>query len=167
MKFLKEICIDPEVECKEYKVKRTARAILMNDNNEIALLHATNGDWYELVGGKLEENDTHEKALKRECLEEVGAKIEILDEVGVVIEFRNTFKTIKINHCYCAKILGKLGQQSLTESENEYGIVLEFHTIENAIALIKSTKPFGENEMVGKYMLASEIIFLEEYLNRE
>ncbi|MCL2850801.1 MAG: NUDIX hydrolase [Firmicutes bacterium] len=166
MKLLKEICQDPQVKCDKYGIRKTARAILLNDKNEILLLHARNGNWYELIGGGIDDGETLEQALHRECLEEAGAKIKVLGEVGVTLEFRNTQQRLKINHCYVAKILGELGATNMTDEEIRDDFVLEFHSLDKAIELLKSAKPFGEQELLGKFMIASELAFLEEYKKR-
>lgn len=54
-------------------------AILIKDN-KVAAFKRKFGKfkgYYEFVGGKIEPNETHETALKRECLEECAIEIDI------------------------------------------------------------------------------------------
>ena len=62
-----------EEELKEYWVRKTARAIVFDEQNFVALIHATKNFYYKLPGGGIETGETKEDALKRECLEEIGA----------------------------------------------------------------------------------------------
>jgi len=163
MKLLKEIYVDTDVKCDKYEIRKTARAILLNDKNEILLMHARNGNWYELIGGGIDDGEALDQALHRECLEEAGAKIRVLGEVGVTLEFRNTQQRLKINHCFVAKIIGELGTTNMTDEEIRDDFILEFHSLDKAIELVKNAKPFGEQELLGKFMNASELAFLEEY----
>ena len=71
---------------KPYFLRKAARAIVFNDNNEIAFQFASKHKYYKLPGGGLEKGETIEEALEREVLEESGCEINILDEVGVIIE---------------------------------------------------------------------------------
>lgn len=51
-------------------------ALVFNNKNELLLIHRKNTKWfsncYGLVGGKVEENESVAKALKREVFEEIG-----------------------------------------------------------------------------------------------
>lgn len=63
------------------KIKRTAGMILINSKNEVLLQLRDNKPGilfpgcYSLFGGKIEESETKEIALKREIEEEIGVKL--------------------------------------------------------------------------------------------
>jgi 8-oxo-dGTP diphosphatase len=57
-------------------------AIIERDRRYL-LAHRTEIDWWNLVGGGLEYDETIEQGLDREVREEVGAQIEIVRLVGV------------------------------------------------------------------------------------
>lgn len=64
------------MKCEKYELRKTTRGIVFNENNEIAVLNATKVGWYVLPGGRVEGADiSTEEALRRECLEEIGAQI--------------------------------------------------------------------------------------------
>ena len=163
MKFLKEICHDPDIICEFYKFKKTARAILFNSENKIALQHAINRNWHELPGGRLESRENLITGLKRECCEEVGAEIDVVDTVGMTLEIRNTDQVVKLNHCFVANIVGNLAGRELTDEEIEDGLVLEFHTLEEAIELLSNDAP---DTPTGRCHIESELAFLIEYKNK-
>ena len=57
-------------------------AIIERDGRYL-LAHRTDIDWWNLVGGGLEYDETIEQGLDREVREEIGAQIEIVRLVGV------------------------------------------------------------------------------------
>jgi ADP-ribose pyrophosphatase YjhB (NUDIX family) len=60
----------------------SVRAIVLNENC-VLVMNNSNGT-HIIPGGRLEEGETHEEALKRELLEEAGAEIKIINHVGFV-----------------------------------------------------------------------------------
>ena len=78
--------------------RNVARAILLNENNEVCLLKI-NGyddfglrDYYETPGGGVDENETYEEALVRELDEEVGVKSNIIMFLGEVVDYYNSLR---------------------------------------------------------------------------
>ena len=165
MKLLKEICNDPHIKCDSYKVRKAARAIVINTKNEIAILNVTNHTYYKIAGGGIEFGEDIEKALRREVMEEVGAEIEILDELGLIIEWKNSHQTQQISYCFVAKTKGEIGKPQFTEKELQDGFAIEWHSLEKAIKLLENSSPQGnENvEYTGKYMVERDLTFLLEY----
>lgn len=67
-----------EEEVKTYQVREAARAIVLDENNMIALLHVSRDGYYKLPGGGIEDSEDPVDALKRECREEIGCEIEVI-----------------------------------------------------------------------------------------
>src|SRR4051812_38734757 len=60
----------------------TVKAIIINDKGEVLLFSSG------LPGGGVEDDETNEAALARECMEEIGAVVEINRLIGIVIQYR-------------------------------------------------------------------------------
>lgn len=58
---------------------RTSAIIYNKDKTKILLFKSSNRDFYMLLGGKVNELESSEDALKREVQEETGLKINIID----------------------------------------------------------------------------------------
>ena len=57
----------------ENKFRKAVRAVVFDDENKVALINVLNRSYYKLPGGGIEESESMEDALKRECLEEIGS----------------------------------------------------------------------------------------------
>lgn len=90
------------------------RAILLNEKNEIALLHLVGTDvfayrdHYETPGGGVEPGESFEAALHREMGEELGLKVEILAEVGIIANEYNRLRRRDVQHFYLCRAAGSL-----------------------------------------------------------
>ncbi len=124
----------------EYRIRPGARAILINELSQIALMHVTKQSYYKLPGGGIDEGEDNMTALKRELLEEVGAtNIEIISEIGQVDEFRDEWGVKAEHYCYLAKLLGEITEPSRTEKEIENGYdIIWVDDIDQAIKLVES-----------------------------
>ena len=71
-------------------VRVIARAVLLNEKNEVALNKLYDDDmfghrdYYETPGGGKKVNETIRQACLRELLEETGYEVEIIKELGMV-----------------------------------------------------------------------------------
>ncbi|MBO0457412.1 NUDIX hydrolase [Enterococcus hulanensis] len=71
---------------KKYQARYAAYAILMDDEEKIALVQAPNGAYF-LPGGEIEGNETKEEAIEREMLEELGVEVILSDYLGQADEY--------------------------------------------------------------------------------
>lgn len=96
-----------------YKTRLIARAFVINENNEIAILHIVGDDifdhrdYYETSGGGIEENESIEEAILRELDEEIGYKCEIIKYLGVVEDEYNLLHRNNVNHYFLCKTICK------------------------------------------------------------
>ncbi len=103
---------------------------IVNYNDKIVLIHriktkddGTVRDYYVTPGGKIEENESHEEALRREIKEELGIKIEIKD---LCLELDDRDYNDSFQYFYnCNYKAGELGTgdgPEFTDKENYKGV---------------------------------------------
>lgn len=127
---------------KDFKERSAARAVVLNDKNQIALLKANTYGYHKLPGGGVESGENMQLALKRELLEEIGCAANIIAEVGEVIEYRDKWGLKQTSHCYLAKKVGKQLAPSFTQSEIDEGFeIIWANNIKLAIELLEHDHP--------------------------
>ncbi len=162
MKLLKTINpqnATPE-EFNKYAKREASRAIVIDEDNNIAILHVTNEKYYKLPGGGIENDEDKEFALKRECLEEIGCEIEIVDEIGSIVEHRKMFKLNQTSYCYLARIKGEKGSPQFTQEELDEGFEQLWVPYEQALALVSNNIAPGLEGH--SYIVPRDAFFLKE-----
>lgn len=149
----------PEEVAGTYKVRNATRAIVFDNEENIALLHMTKDNYYELPGGGVESDETLEQGCIRECKEEIGCDVEIIGEVGKTLEYRMQLERVNASHCFTAKVIGEKGSPSLAEDEIEMCTETIWVTKDKAIELIKTGVP---KSLYDKYIIERSIIFLNQ-----
>ena len=103
---------------------------IVNYNDKIVLIHriktkddGTVRDYYVTPGGKIEENESHEEALRREIKEELGIEIDIKD---LCLELDDRDYNDSFQYFYnCNYKTGELGTGDgleFTDKENYKGV---------------------------------------------
>ncbi len=166
MKLL-QVLLDDQYSFKGIKEKRLiARAILLNEHNEICLEHLYGDDafghrdYYETPGGGIEENESLIDGLKREVEEELGYKIKVIQELGLVIDNYNLIARENYNYYFLAKVIGS-GQKHQTLFEQKMIKSRQFYSLEDAIKKYEDM----QNELVGALVKQRELPIL--YLIRD
>jgi 8-oxo-dGTP pyrophosphatase MutT (NUDIX family) len=154
----KDITSEVVVSSDSYSIRKAARAIVENDDGDIAVLYVEKHNYHKLPGGGLELNENIEEALRREVMEEVGVDISVIDTVGAIIEYRNLFELLQISYCYFTKTIGKAVKPSFTEHEINEGFMLKWVTIEEAINILEQDIP---DNYVGKFIQNRDLAFLK------
>jgi len=147
----------------EYQLRKSARAIVLNEHGQMATQYLNTYTYNKLPGGGVDPGETIEQALKREVLEEVGCDCEITHELGITIEYRNKYKLLHISYGFATKIIGEVGTPALEEGEIEEGQETLWLPPAEVLEKMKNDKP-GKFE--GHFILEREKTFLEEYLKQ-
>ena len=136
-------------------------AVLLDQNNKIAICHLAKHNVCTIVGGGVEYGEDLITAVKREVLEETGCNCEIICEIGSTFESRVELnETIERNY-YLARVVGEKGELSLTEAEISQGVTVGWHTIKEALQLVKSNTSLTYQQ---KYIQYRDVIVLNEVL---
>lgn len=115
----------------------TGKAIVLDENNKVALIGNTTNSFYLLPGGGIDQGESIEDGLIRECLEEVGCNVELKEAVGVIDDYRNRDKKHCINYCYLAKVIGQKGEPKLTEEEKTNGLHIKWSPLNEATKILE------------------------------
>ncbi len=158
MNQLKLVNLENASEKELTKQREAARAVVFDENNLIALLHATKNYYYKLPGGGIEKGEDIKMALERECREEIGCVVEILAEVGSVVEYRKKYGLRQISYCYIAKIVGEKQVPMLMQDEIDEGFETVWLPYDDALRRIKESSP---TVYEGPYMVARDTALLE------
>jgi 8-oxo-dGTP pyrophosphatase MutT (NUDIX family) len=157
--FEKDVFSNPHKKADCYALRRVANAVLLNEKNQIALCYASKSGFYILPGGKIEDGENFETALKREIMEEVGCDIEIVGEVGSTIAYEDKIKNINISFTFLASVKGSIGLRDLTEGEKKAGFELRWYEIDEAITSLENAKT---DDYIGSFLLVREQIILRK-----
>ncbi len=141
----------------EFQVRDTARAVIFDDNHNIALMKVAQGSFHKLPGGGIDQGETPEQALVRECREEAGVEITDIKKIGLIREIKKSRKKIQNSHCYVAYVVGAKTQPQLTESEKKSGFEVLWLKHDDAIQLIRKE---GYSTLDGRYISERELAIL-------
>lgn len=130
----------PATNRDSYYKREAARAVVIDDNGSVALLHVTSGHYYKLPGGGIDEGENPAQALERELQEEIGCKAEVVTDIGIIQEHRAYMEMSQISYCYLAKQIGEKGMPDFTQKELSEGFEIVWAgNIDEAIMLLESS----------------------------
>ena len=139
------------------KSRITTRAVVLDANKRIALLHSIKFDYYEIPGGGVEKNETIEESCVRECKEETGCVVEIIKELGKTIEKIIESNVTNETHCFVAKLIGNKGIPVFEKHEIEDAFEVIWVDIDKAIRLVGKTQ---HSNPYHTYMQQRALLFL-------
>lgn len=114
-----------------YALRLTAKAVILNEKKEILLFPKF------LIGGGVDEGETIEDGLRRECMEEAGVSIDILKPLGVVIQYRDELKKKYEVYAFIVRKVGEFIPRTSIQ-DNEQDRLPTWRTFEDAIAYIEN-----------------------------
>jgi 8-oxo-dGTP diphosphatase len=138
--------------------RNTARAVVLDSENRVALMHVARDDYYKLPGGGIDEGEDIIEGLRRECQEEIGCDIDVVDEVGSTLEYWKEQNEKQTSYCYFARVLGEKGVPNFTESEKKRGFEVIWLPFTEALERIRGSRI---DNYVPEYIVPRDIVFLE------
>ena len=134
-------------------IRNVARAIGINDKNEIALIHVFGDDifghrdYFETPGGGVKDNELIEVAVLREILEEIGYKCKIESPIGWIKDYYNLIHRENHSYYFLLKIVEK-DVQHLEEYEQTLFKEIIWVPIQEAISLYEKMPNSGVAKLV-------------------
>ncbi len=148
-----------EKEDISYKLREAVRTVLFDSDNKIALLKVSKMNYYKLPGGGIEDDENEELALRRECKEETGCDIKIGEDIGMIEEYRDKINIHQKSYCWISELQGEKGNTEFTKKEKSEGFCLKWVKLDEAINLIKDSKPM---DYEGQFIVVRDLRFLKE-----
>jgi len=130
-----DIFENPVAEPSEYKVRPTAKGIVIDGDEKIALLHARGHGLFP--GGGIEEGGNAEYAFERECMEEIGCVVAINTLLGKVLQFRAEDTKKYEVHFFVAHVIGEKGKPT-SLNQGELDCVLTWNTKEEVETILEN-----------------------------
>lgn len=146
--------------------RRAVRGVIFDSDGNIALIHAKNEGYYSLPGGGVNNEETYEQGIIRECKEEVGCNVTIEKYIGTTFEYRKGNKLINESWGYVLKVVGEKGSPLLIgdESEAEKNSVVLWVKLADAIKLMESLST--PSELYNQYCVDRDIAFLKSSITQ-
>lgn len=149
-----------------FPIREGARAVLLNEKNQIALIYSVNRGWYKLPGGGREKDELIYENLEREVLEETGYKIKDVKPLGIGINIRSQWQMIGKAYLYSCHTDKFIGKEPMPD-EVEDGDTLEwFDSFDDAIAALESVK-LDKIGFYGAYFFTRREIDTLKYAKQE
>lgn len=144
-----------------YRVRPSARAVLLDDTSQVALMHVVGDNYYKLPGGGIDEGEDIDTGLRRELLEEVGASsVDIIGEVGQIDIYAEDLQMKSEHTCFIVTLKSPTIEPQRTEGEIAEGYETVWASdIDAALALVESGDP---KEYGHDFERLRELTFLKE-----
>ena len=161
--MLKAVLTDADFGCGEAKLvedisRYGARGILLDENNNAAMMLMSANGFYKLPGGGIELGERESDAFKREVLEETGCKCEIIAQLGTVEEHNHKRKFCQFSFAFLARKVGEAGQPHLTEIEKKMGMSINWMTLADASTVMDKAIEMAEERKTLSILKRDKII---------
>ena len=145
-------------EASLFRVRKAVRAIVVDDQGKVAIIHARKKHFYELPGGGVDDGESIADTAIRECKEEIGCDIAIGGDVGLIVEYRKKELLVKESYCYYGAVVGEKGTLSLVDDELDLDMVVIWASPEEAIAHIESSDT--PTSYIAEFSIQRDVAFL-------
>lgn len=154
-----------ESEIQNLPKRISTRAIIQNEQGQIALLYSNKFNYHEIPGGSVDEGETIEAGMIRECLEETGCNVEIIKALGLIQGLKPHNNSYQLNEIYgyFVKKVGDIQENNFDEDEIAENFDLVWVSIDKAIELFNGL-PESDN-IYRKFIKERGLLFLNQVKN--
>lgn len=147
-------------EIETFRQRFAARCVVVDSNNDVALLHSIKHNFYMLPGGKIEEGETPEQAGIRECKEEIGCDVKIIIPLGKTVEHRKELLQSNTSFGFLMQQAGEKIIPVPQGDEADLEAVVEWHSFDSAISFIRNR--IGGDNLVEQQVVMRDAVFIEK-----
>ena len=140
-----------------------ARAILVNEAAQYAVMHEKATNLYMLPGGGIEDGEDAEAAITREILEETGCSCDSIIPLGIISENRFHANCTRLSYFFVIHTSTKQAIPCFTREERELGTEVKWVSLDELLHLIRDCECGSENR---KFLQARDLAALQEYIKR-
>lgn len=154
-------------EPRDYGSRPTVKVVILNDNKEVVSFKRN----HFLIGGGIENGESREEAISRECLEEIGAVIEIIQPLGKIVQYRDALKKRYEVYGFLAKLISFQGKPTTTQAD-EVGQEYHWTTLDESITYLENKidelekvsleDRLTDNYQGGLYNAKTHLIFIKK-----
>ncbi len=148
-----------------YENRPTVKAVVIDEDGYTLLFGLS------LLGGGVEEGESLEEAIHRECLEEAGILVEIIAPLGEVIQYRDALKKRHEIQGFLVRFLHQQSEPTTTQARemnrsltwltfNEAESMLEKRIAE--VEEVRETYSAGDAYQSALYSATTALVFLRE-----
>ena len=115
-----------------------ARGIVLNCNNQVAIMFKEKKNEYKLIGGGIEKGEDPKIAFCREVMEETGCVIEISEFLGTYEEVKSLDNFRQTSYIYLARVISDTKKIHYTEKEIVEVAQLLWCDVSKSISLLQN-----------------------------
>jgi 8-oxo-dGTP diphosphatase len=155
---------NPGTEPEEYRVRPTAKGIVLDSENRIALL--SNGDHSLFPGGGVDEGETFEQAFIRECKEEIGCDVKVSYSLGKAMHMRAKNMTKYDVEFFVGRVIGEKGLPT-TNDRSELACTIDWLAPDEVLKVLEEQmSTIREDDYPAHFNCPTHLAVFKKYVEK-